>query len=379
MKIKCKRDEILKAFHTINCINIQKDIYPVLENVRITAQNGQLVLKVTNLNISITYNLVSQDLEIMEPGELLLPALKLYNLIKETTDKEITIEKEELNGLLTTQSGNYCILGEDIHKFPEIPEFNIQDADIEISGENFKKLIKKTLFATTTEKTRYDLDNVLIEMFDENDETKIRFVATDGKRLAICDKTYKKINSVIARKFTVPAQALQQIDRVLNAVTPVKILLNFQENQLLLRTDEVLLSTRLSEAKFPPYERVIPKSLPFKAEFLQKDLTSVLKRVCLLADEKNKIVQLSFDKEAIKVFTRGEGTGEGNDQITAKYDGVPFNIKFNPNFLLDVLKIVDNNTIEYRLQDNKTAVLLIDGEDFQYVVLPIKVEEPEES
>ena len=361
---------MLRALQTISGIAIQRDIYPVLENVKITSCENKLILRATDLKISATYTIAADQVSIIDPGELLLPAQKLYNLVKETPDEEIVIEQDGLNGILITGDGRFCLLGENGQNFPEIPDFQEQTA-IEIFGEDFRKLIKKTLFATTPEKTRYDLDNVMVDIIEDT----LRFVATDGKRLALCDKKYQAVGEIASKSFTVPAQGLQQIDRVLSATTPEKVKLSFVENQLLFRTEDVVLSTRLSDAKFPPYKRVMPQNLPYKATLQPKDLTSALRRVCLLADEKNKIVEMWFTPTTLKLYSRGEGTGEANVELPMVYDGEEFKVKFNPQFFLDALKVIEGKELDMLLQDSQSAILLKDGDDFQYIVLPIKVEE----
>ena len=370
MKIKSQKQAFLKALQTVSAVITQRDIYPILGNVKISAQDGELLLRATDLKISLTYVFPRSKLEIIQPGELLIPALRLHNLVKETPDLDIVLERKEFNGILACQDGQFCILGEDPEKFPEIPEFE-EKASIEISGLDFQSLIKKTLFATTTEKTRYDLDNVLVKI--EGDS--ILFVSTDGKRLALCEKKCRQLGEPQSLSFTVPSRGLQQIDRVLSATTPETVGLSFLENQLLFRTEQVLLSTRLSDAKFPPYEKVIPQNMPYEASFPSKSFASALRRVCFLADDKNKIVEIAFSSEGLRLYTMGEGTGEATVEIPVAFDGEPFDIKFNPIFLLDVLKIIEGNEMKMVLKNGKSAALIKDGEDFQYVVLPIKIEE----
>lgn len=373
MKIKCSKQPLLKALQSVTAIATQKDLYPVLENVKIVARDNTISLQATDLKISLTY-LLQEQITIIEPGEMLICAAKLYNLVKETPDAEISLEQDNLNGVLVCQDGKFCIWGEDTSKFPEIPKFQDQAA-LEIGGEDFQTLIKKTLFATTTEKTRYDLDNVLITV----NEDKLRFVATDGKRLALCEKKCKIVGDVPKKPVTVPNKGLQQIEKVLTTTSPATVTLNFLENQLLFRTNEITLSTRLSDAKFPPYEKVIPKGLAHKITLVTKDFASALRRVCILADEKNKIVEVSLTAKSMKLFAMGEGTGEATLEMPIEFTGEPFTIKFNPNFLLDVAKVVVSENLEVLLQDSSSAVLIKDGEDFQYILLPIKVEDKRET
>lgn len=367
MKIKCQKQVLLQALQTITGVATQKDIFPVLANVKVIANDNALQLKATDLKISLTYSLDDKDYEILEPGELLISAYRFFNVVKENPDENIVLEKSDtFNAKITCSDGSFKILGEDPSKFPPLPEFKEAES-LEILGSDFQKLIKKTLFATTAEKTRYSLDNVLVLTFEDS----LRFVATDGKRLAICDRPCENI-SLKDREFIVPSKGLQQIDRVLSATSPEKVKLGLIENQLLFQTKEVVLSTRLAEAKFPPYEKVIPKDLSHKAFLKVKDFSSALRRVCWFTDEKNKSIELSFSSNSLKLFANDEGTGEASLEMPVVFEGEPFDIKFNPDFFNDMLKVVDSSEITVFLKDFASPAMIKDGEDFKYVVLPIK-------
>ncbi len=179
MKVKCQRQSLLKGLQAITGVITQRDIYPILENVLVLATNNTLLFKATDLKISLTYSVPPTDFDIVEEGEVLVSASKFCNIIKETPDEQVLIEKSNFDAKITCNDGTFKILGEEPGKFPAVPEFE-EGESVEIQGTDFQKLIKKTLFATTSLKTRYDLDNVLVLVSPEG----LRFVATDGKRLS---------------------------------------------------------------------------------------------------------------------------------------------------------------------------------------------------
>jgi len=365
MKSIINKKALLKALESLKGITKKSRLYPILENVRLTTLENTLLLRATDLRTSISYTIPKEDVYILNDGELLLPSLELYNIIKETPDIEVMLESEVFNGKLTTEGGIFCILGENPQKFPEMPEFD-EKGTIEISGDDFKKLIKKTLFATTSEKTRYDLDNVLIEIIGD----VIRFVSTDGKRIAICEKKYIAFTEIIDNRFTVPALGLQQIEKVISATKPEKVTLSFSESQLIFRTNDVLLIIQLSEVRFPPYEKVIPIALPYKAIIPSKEFLSVLKRICFLTDKKNKTIEIFFSNGKIDVFPIRDNNVTGNFTLPVEYNGNDLSIKFNPNFLLDFLKVIDSKKISISLESKEHAILLQDDDDFRYILLP---------
>ena len=370
MKFKCSKKELLKVLQMVKLITKQKDIHPVLENVKILAiKEKGVLLQATDLNSTLTYNIAPENVEIIEEGVILLPALKLFNLIKETPESDIFITQENLDGVIICKDGKFTIKGEEVENFPNISGVKIEKNYVSIDGEGFQKLIKKTIFATTNEKTRYDLDNVLINIDDE----KIRFVATDGKRLALSERKFQEKTMESQKNITVPARGLQQIDRVISATTPKTVKISVLENQLLFQTKEVIFSIRLSEGRFPPYERIIPKNLPSKVMVMKKDLLTGLKKSLLNVDKKNRTVEFIFESDKLKIYTLDEKIWIVKSNIPIKYEGEIFSIKFNPDFFIDVLKILDSNEIEMLVKDGKT-LFLIQEDGFKYVVLPIKIE-----
>lgn len=368
MKVRCQRQAMLKALHTLSNVVIQTELHPILINVRITTSADGLIFRATDLSISLTYTLPLSEVEILEEGEVLLPAVKLYNLLKETPDTAIILEQEELNGVLLCNDGRFCLFGEDIKKFPEIEAFQ-ENVSLELPGGVLQKLIKKTIFASTLEKTRFDLDNILIDFVDNN---IMRVVATDGKRLATCETTYNLLGTLPSKSITIPIKCVQQIDKVLSSLNPETIQLIFSDNHILLKTANCILSSRLSDAKFPNYSKVIPQNLDAQVTCLHQDFNSALKRLCFMTDNKNKVVLIDFSPTTMRLSARSDAAGDAIIEMPCVFTGEPFEIKFNPNFLLDVLRVTEDNELHILLKNHEAPFLFKDGNDFQYLVLPLR-------
>ncbi len=382
MKIKCPRQSFLKPLQICSGLVTPKELYNICQFVRISAVNNKIVLQATDLKISFTYNMPMDGVTIEREGELLLPASRLFMLVKETHEEEILLEQESVkekeslvNGIITTKDGKFKILGEDIGKFPEIPEFKDEES-FEISGENFSKLINKTIFATTTERTRYDLENVLIDL---NIEGVVRFAATDGKRLAYCDHKPSIIGKTAKKRYTVPNIGLRQIEKIINTLSPKEVKFNFIDNHFVFLTNDVVLSTRLSDGVFPPYEKVIPDKFPHKGKISVKEFTSALRRITVLEDEKNRVIELNFTDKNVNISVQNDAVGNAEINMPIDFSFgtniTSLAIRFNPTFLQDALKCINNNEAEIELKDNKSALFIKDGEDFRYVVLPIRMSE----
>jgi DNA polymerase-3 subunit beta len=211
---------------------------------------------------------------------------------------------------------------------------------------------------------------------------KVRFVGTDGKRLAMCEKcgidTTKFIDSkerFNTSNITIPVTGLQQILKILNTFENIELAnIEVSKNHLFFSMDSVVLSILLADGRFPPYEKAMPKDLKNKIVINTKVFLSALKQTCCLAYSKNRTVQLILDSENINISTRSEANGEAKVDIPAKYDGESFMTVLNPDFLMDVLKIVEKEEIEILVKDRESAILLQDGEGFSYILLPIKTE-----
>jgi len=378
MKINCNRQNFLKALQIVAGVATTKATHPILENVKIKAYYDKVSLSSTDLKMAIEYS-VQEDIEIIEPGETIVPAATLLTLVKELSDETILIEKDSLcfDLLVKTNNGEFKINGQDAIKFPEIPAFEEKES-LSIMKENLKALISKTIFSTTKEKTRFDLDNIMFSVIGD----KVRFVGTDGKRLAMCEKcgidTTKFIDSkerFNTSNITIPVTGLQQILKILNTFENIELAnIEVSKNHLFFSMDSVVLSILLADGRFPPYEKAMPKDLKNKIVINTKVFLSALKQTCCLAYSKNRTVQLILDSENINISTRSEANGEAKVDIPAKYDGESFMTVMNPDFLMDVLKIVEKEEIEILVKDRESAILLQDGEGFSYILLPIKTE-----
>ncbi len=381
-KFKCPKEMLLKPLAIASSIANQKDLYPICQNVRITSIENRLVFRSSDLKIALTYTMPNEGVTIEGEGDLLLPAGLLYNLVKETPEDEIIIEDEsskekkakQKNAVLIAKDGRFLLLGEDARKFPDIPEFK-EDAAIQLAGSDLLKLIKKTVFATTQERTRYDLSSVLMDF--QAKPGALRLAATDGKRLAFCERAYQMNGQVSLKNVTVPSTGFQQIERMLSTLGPEKVQLCFQQSHLIFRTENLLVSTRLTDSIFPPYEKVIPQEFPHHGKIAVRELTTALRRVVVLAEEKNKIVTLSFSPNLLRLSASSDMSGEATIDMPIAYEGEPVEICFNPNYLSEALKIAESAQINIELQNKDSALVIKDGEDFHYIVLPIRIREEE--
>lgn len=357
MKINCKKNILLKVLQNVH----------QMENCKLSASEKGLQLKATDMKVALSYTFPSTDVQIIESGELFLSVERLFGFLKETPDTEITLESSDLNLILKSCKAQASFCGQEPGKYPEISEQPGSNT-LELASEDFAKLIRKTQFATTQEKTRYDLENVLITNMGD----KLRFVATDGKRLSLCEKKYKTNGDVKPFSFTVPVGALRQIEKALSSFPTTTLLFGVGEYYFFVQCSNFVMSARLANAKFPDYEKVIPQNLSNTAQINTKELISALRRIAILSNDKIKTSDMSFSPTMLKVYSMGEGTGEATVEIPIVFEGKPFETRFNITFLLEALKYMEDE-INFHGESTQSPSLIKDGEDFLYVVLPIKI------
>lgn len=361
MKIKVLKKDLLPKLQIVNTVTKNKDIYPILKNVMVEAINGSLFLKATDLSMSVTVRV--EEVEIQEEGRVLLDAEKLGKIVSDSKKDEIKITKQDYSAQIICD-GKFKVLGEEPEKFPAIPETESTNT-ITINRKAFLKLIRKTVFATTKEKSRYDLDTVCLNI----KETEVSFIATDGKRLALATENIEN-----GQKLTKVLQAgiLRRFEKIFSILSQEFMSLSFKsDNHLVVISENFVASLRISEQAFPPYEKVIPQGLKKVCVVPRLELLETVRRISDFSQTDNKFVILRFDENKLIVSAASEGGGEGSLEIICKYTESPIEIKFNPDYFLDSLRVIEKSEVTIALKDEKTAILITE-DNFKYVLLPIK-------
>lgn len=359
MKIEVDKKKILEALQLAAGLAPQKDIYPILSNVLLESIPNFLIIKATDLKITLVQKL---DCVTFENAKLLINCAKLLQICKNAPDEKINIESSGLAAKITMSDGTIKIVGEEPEKFPAIPEF-FPEKKIAIGSKDLTAMISAVVWATTTERARYDLDNILF-IFKKNLATA---VATDGKRLAI----YK--SPCICEKeqtVTIPSKMIGLVGRLINVKEETYI--EIKDNQFIVSNCGTFVTTRTSEAKFPPYEKVIPQNNTTTITVNKEKFLSCVHRASWCANEKNKSMEFFFGPGVISLKASEESLGDSEISCSSSLLGNPFSIKFNPDYILDIKNVKEGNEITIHGRDNISAAEIREGERFQYVVLPIK-------
>src|SRR5437762_12971693 len=303
MKVICNRGALLEALTVAGNVVASRTPKPVLQCLKLTAEDNTLTVAATDLEVAIRYS--DAQVQIERAGETLLPADKLRDIVRESVDDTLSIEVANDNATIKGQDSKFTIYTQNPKEFQPVPDFEGK-ADFEIAGGHLKQLINQTLFDAAKESTRYAFHGVLVV----TEGKKINLVSTDGRRLAQAkgDLSNDKLPKDGARAI-VPAKALQLIDKLVDdPEAPVSF--QIRENQVIFHTADATLTSNLVEGQFPPYEDVIPKDTDKKMTAGTQDFMSAVRRAALLTTEESKGVRMNFGKKGLKLTSRSPESGE---------------------------------------------------------------------
>ncbi|MGA2583928.1 MAG: DNA polymerase III subunit beta [Tepidisphaeraceae bacterium] len=367
MKVICNRGALLDALNLAGSVVAQRTPKPILQCLRLTAADGVLTVAATDLEVAIRYR--DEQVQIDSPGDVLVPADKLRDIVRESLDDTLSIEIEGDTANIRGQDAHFKIFTQRAADFPPVPDFE-GEADFQIPGGALKGLIGQTLFAAARESTRYAFNGVLVVAKGK----KISMIATDGRRLALAkgDLASDKLDKD-GKKAIVPSKALQLIEKLLTDPQAV-VSVQMRENQIIFHTDHATLTSNLVEGQFPPYEDVIPKDSDKKMTAPTADFLSAIRRSALLTTEESKGVRLAFNKKGVVLTSRSPESGEATINFACKFEGSDIEIGFNPQFVADALRVVNTDEISVEMTAPNRPGLLKAGQNFLYVIMPVNLQ-----
>ncbi|MDG1360647.1 MAG: DNA polymerase III subunit beta [Phycisphaerales bacterium] len=369
MKLVCSRDALAEALAIAGSVVISRTPAPVLLCLKLEAKDGLLHISATDTEIGLLLGVAEVD--VREEGVALIPADKLNQIVRASSDDSLSIEVSKNIATITGRDSKFKVFGFDPEEFPGVPTFE-DEHEFEMGAGTLRRLIGRTVFATAVENSRYAINGVLIERTGRN----LRLVATDGRRLAVArgecvTSAEEDLTSIV------PTKALNVLNRLMNDPDePVRV--RRDRNQILFQVGSgpaaPVLSSNLVEGSFPPFEDVIPKDQDKKVNFKTVELASAVRRAALLTNEESKGVRLAFAEDGLTLSSRAPEMGEAEIKVESEaYAGDPIEIGFNPSYLTEGLKHADSETILIELKaPNKPGVIKVGG-DFTYVVMPVNL------
>lgn len=367
MKIKFNRDALQEALGLITNVVPTRTPKPILQCLRITSEVDAVTICATDLEVGINIQILQVEIE--EAGDIVLPADKLASIVRESIDEVIEIESSDSTIKIKGADSHFTIYGHDASQFPAVPGPDGK-GDLEIGLGKLQEGIEFSVFAAAKESTRYALNGILWEV----DGKKLNMVATDGRRLA---KSVVRLDTSAKGKIPegriiVPTKTMTLLDR-LGGDEDAMVGIRFVDNQIVLSCGQVVISSNLVEGNFPKYEDIIPEDYDNQVVLSTDQALSAVRRASLLANEDSKGVKLSLSKNHIVFSGRAPETGDAQIDMTVDYTGKPMDVGFNPQFLIDVLRVIKADEFVLEVGDPERPGVIKCGDDFIYIVMPVNL------
>jgi len=363
MKFKVEKTNLVSAIQAVQNIITTKSALPILSNILIEAQSGVLKLTATDLDIGITCVI---PVDMQEPGAITIPAKRFSDIIKEFPLDVISITTKKNNQvLIDSDMCQFKIMGLAKEEFPKLPEFKDKKA-VKINQGVLKQVLSLTAFAVSFDETRYVLNGILFKIGKEI----LTLVATDGKRLAIAERKLTMAEPETAVSMIIPIKTIQELNRNLKDEGELSLVIS--SNQALFDLGSVAIVSRLIEGEFPDYKQVIPAASENKMKVQRSQFLLAIKRAALLATPDYQAVKLEVFKNKLVISKSTPDVGEFHEELAVEYQGREMVIGFNPVYVMDVLKNLNEETISLELTDaEKPGVIRISG--YVYIVLPMRL------
>ena len=367
MKVQFNRAAFAEALGLLTSVVPSRTPKPILRCVRMAADEKEVRLCATDLEVGINY-LVS-GVQVEEPGEIVIPADRLAAVVRESVDEVLSLEAAEGVCEIRGSDSHFTIYGQEAGQYPAVPGFE-GGADIEITLGNLQAGIEQCLFATAKESTRYAINGVLWEIKGK----KLSLIATDGRRLARCRVNLAAApdEKLEAKKLIVPGKTMGLIDKIAGSEKD-SVAVKLVDNQVLISCGNVVVSSTLVEGNFPKYEDIIPTDYDKKLTLSTEAALSAVRRSALLTSEESRGIKLSVGEGKLVFSGRAPETGDAQVDMAIDYGGEPIEIGFNPQFLVDVLRVMRTAEFELELGQPDRPGLIKSGANFLYVLMPINL------
>ena len=371
MKLKIKKDEILKGLQRIQGVVDKKNTMPILSNMLLVADGKGIEIIATDLEIGLRGRYAA---EVEKPGAVTVSAKKMFEIVRELPEEDVEIRVEEGNWVkIVSGHSQFKLVGLPKEEYPSMPDV-AEEGMITMDGVTLRDMIKKTLYAAGENDARYVLNGLYVHLSPAKGGLNIRMVGTDGHRLSMIDRIVEakhKEESVI-----VPKKAMIELRRLLEEDSSQEgFQIGFSKNHALFKRDGLVMVSKLIDGNYPNYQQVLPTQNTKKVAVSKNIFTHAVKRVSILSKEKTNAVKLQLEKNKLLLSTNNPEVGEANEELSIDYTGESISIGFNSRYLMDVLMAMDRDTITLELNDSLSPCLVKEeGNDaYKCVVMPMRV------
>jgi DNA polymerase-3 subunit beta len=371
MEASIRREDLLRGLYLVQGVVERRTTLPILANVLLEPAEMGLALTATDMEVGLRDVVPAQ---VKRKGTLSVSARKLYEIVREVAGEEVVLKSSQ-SGWVEVLAGRskFKIVTMDPKDFPQLPltGSSADDVPIRVAAATLREMIDKTLFAVSTDESRFNLSGVFM---CPGESGALRMVATDGHRLAVVDRRVPEAK--LDRGVIMPRKGLVEARKLLEDAEDGDVTLIVSPKDVRIGMPTVAFFMRLVEGEFPDYKQVIPGGPQVQARANRDDLLAALRRISLLASERSRGVKLQLERGRLEVSASNPDQGEASEDIEVAYAGEPLSIGFNARYLIDVLGVHgEGEVIELGLTDEVGPGVVRGSQDpdFTYVVMPMRL------
>lgn len=369
MKFSCEQQKLTKALNVVSKAVTSRTTIPILKGIMLeVTSEGKLTMSASDLDISIQDTI---NVNVSEAGAIIVMAKLFGDIIRKLPSTEIDIECDEENNVtIKCMNSEFKIIGMSTDEFPSVNITSENNEFIDFNKDKLRRMIDKTSFAASVDESRGVITGVLIEITAD----QVSMIAIDGYRMAITRKAKVNMNQ---KNIIISSKILNEISRIIgdidSDIEEGKMFLS--EKKAIFKFDNIQAELRLLDGEFINYADILPKDNKIEVKVSKRLLMESIERASLLSKTgKNNLIKISLEENLMTITSNSE---EGNvkEEIIIDKNGENLIIGFNAQYVIDVLKSIDDEEIKMMFNTGITPCLIepTEGNEFEYLVLPVRI------
>jgi DNA polymerase-3 subunit beta len=365
MKLSALREVFLDPLQAVIGVVERRQTMPILANVLINARGNSVSVTATDLEVEMV---AGSELIAEQDGEITIPARKLLDICKALKEgSEIHLSVSGDKAIIRSGRSRFALATLPAADFPIVEDIDSKQS-ITVPQGDLRRLLERTQFSMAHQDVRYYLNGLLFEIGGG----KLRAVATDGHRLAMCQIDAESSEDG-THQVIVPRKGVMELQRLLGDSGDVSIAIG--NNHIRAEVGSIRFTSKLIDGRFPEYQRVIPKRSGEAISADREELRHALHRAAILSNEKYRGVRLELGTNILKIQAHNPEQEEAEEEIEVKYQGADLEIGFNVNYLVDALGALEGEDASLQINDPSSSCLIWNEstEGCEYVVMPMRL------
>lgn len=364
MKFSCAKNKLQDAINIAQKAVTGKSPMPILQGIYLSAKDNILTLIGSDIDLSIETKI---EAAVEEEGSIVVDSKIFGEIIRKLPNSTVYVSTTENNSInIICEKSKFDLIHMDASEFPNLPKIN-ENMIFSIPQNVLKNMIKGTIFAIAQDETRPILTGILFEVKNK----KINLVALDGYRLALKENTIDNDNTINA---VIPGKTFSEVSKILSD-DDNNVNITFTPNHILFNLGETKIISRLLEGEFIKYNSIIPDEYKLKVIAKKDELLECIERASLMGKDGNTNL-VKFDiKDNTLIITSNSQLGKVREELNIILQGEELQIAFNSKYLIDVLKIIDDEEIVMQFDSSVSPCVIKnkDNNDYIYLVLPVRL------